>query len=136
MSGKGKIILAAIAGGILATNAYIIISGMGQTEQVRRTPPMSAELANLVECRHRLEKIASLIDAYRETVGVMPRSIHDLMAVTQDTKVFYDPASELPYRFEADPGDDFTVVCPSPERHGLAGLFATRGKPAQMVFAR
>ena len=136
ISGKGKIILTFIAGGILATNIYIIVSGMGSTGQVRRTPPMSAQLADLVECRHRLESIASLIDEYRETVGVMPWNLHDLMAVTRDTKMFYDPASKLPYRFETGQGNSFTVVCPSPERHGLAGLFATQGRPAQMVFAR
>jgi len=136
MSGKGKIVLAFIAGAILATNIYVIVSGMGSTAQVRRTPPMSAELADLVECRHRLEHIATLVDEYQETVGVMPGDIHDLMAVTRDTKVFYDPASKLPYRLETGPGNDFTVVCPSPERHGLAGLFATHGRPAQMVFTR
>ncbi|MFQ5356637.1 MAG: hypothetical protein ACE5DY_09185, partial [Mariprofundaceae bacterium] len=122
---------------VLGINLYIIMAGKVDAGQGRRqTPAMTPEISNLVECRHRLEAIASFAEDYMRATGSLPDSVDDLTTLAKSAESLSDPVSHKRYIIENDSKKGFAVFCPTPGMHGLSGLFATIGKPARMNFAK
>jgi len=131
-----KKVFGVLASLLLCLNLYIIITGKeSKVSIIKQAPPMSVEISNLVECRNRLEAVATLANDYKNAMDTLPDSIEDLFSLAEHKELLYDPISHQQYIIKNTKGA-FSVSCPSPEAYGLSALFATIGKPAQMEFAR
>lgn len=119
---------------IIAVNAFIIISTQPAFHAETVRPPMTPQLSHLAECRHRLETIALQAVIFQKTMDRPPGTLDDIAPLFDDMQVLRDPVTHQPYILEFRPGEGITVSCPSPEAHGLAGLFARPGKPARMIY--
>jgi len=119
---------------IIAVNAFIIISSQPVSDAETARPPMTPQLSHLAECRHRLEVIAAQAVVFQKTMDRPPEALGEIAPLFDDAEMLRDPVTHQPYILEFRPSEGVAVSCPTPEAHGLAGLFARPGKPAKMVY--
>jgi len=128
--------LAALAILIAGFNGYIIYTGAPVAVENASPPPMSFQLTQLVACRHRLEALATQADYYKANIGGSSFGLDDLESLVQGASDLYCPLTHERYLLENSHEDGIVIRCPTPEAHGLADLFATPGRPAQMLFVK
>jgi len=120
---------------VLAINIFIIVRYSPNTDQVTQ-PKMSSQLSKLVECRHNLEALAYQAKYYKNVMGRLPESIHELKDLLDNPKQAFDSVTSKAYLIKTSDNGTPIVTCPNPEAHGLAELYALPGKPAKMIYKK
>jgi len=118
---------------MLSVNSYVLIR-YSPTSTPTPEPEMSAQLTQLIECRHRLEMAAHQASFFVEQLGHPPTSMDDLAVMIDDRSLLKDPITKSDFLIDYDPVTGIRVISAHPEAYGLRALFAQPGKPATMEY--
>lgn len=127
-------VLASAVAIILAVNIFIMMK-YSSTSVLPSQPELTQQLSGLIECRHRLENLAKHAASFREAFEHPPESLEDLKNLVDNPALMLEPETGVPFLIASDKNHRIRIICPHPEAHGLAALYAIPGKPAKMLYA-
>jgi len=129
-----KLIVVIASLGILF-NLYTLYGDMQESNQDEPFEmEISPQINGIADCRANLELIAKEAHSYRKILERPPSSMDELSSMLGDKAGIKDPVSSKPYILRSNDRGEVSVQCPSPEDHGVAGIVATPGKPAQVIY--
>jgi len=118
---------------ILVVNIFIITKH-GSTSALQSKPELTQQVSTLIECRHRLENLAKHAASFQEAFDHPPETLDDLRNLVDNPALMLEPETRVPFLISSDKQHPIRMLCPNPEVHGLAALYAEPGKPAKMVY--
>lgn len=124
----------AVAAVILAINIFILVKH-SSTSVLQSKPELTQQVSTLIECRHRLENLAKHAASFQEAFDHPPESLEDLRNLVDNPALMLEPETGVPFLISSDKQHPIRIICPHPEVHGLAALYAVSGTPAKMVYA-
>jgi len=127
-------LLGAAAAILLAVNIFILVQN-APTSEVQVKPEISPQISTLLECRHRLEVLAQKAASFQEAFKRVPDNVEELKNLLDDKSTMRDPVTHELFVIGSDDQHAIKIICPNPEAHGLAELYAVPGKPAKMVYS-
>lgn len=130
-----NISIAGITAIILCINIFILIR-YSPTSDEDKQPETSRQISALIKCRHNLEAIAQQAKYYKDSIGRLPDSSNEIKNLLNNPKQAFEPISSKPYLIKAEDSGAPKIICPNPEAHGLAELYALPGKPAKMIYIK
>ncbi|MES0370636.1 MAG: hypothetical protein ABUK11_00010 [Mariprofundaceae bacterium] len=130
-----NISVAGVTAILLCLNAFVLIRYSPTSDEISQ-PELSKQVSELIKCRHNLEAIAEQTKFYLKAIGRLPDSINEIKDILKNPDQALEPITAKPYLIQADEHGAPKIVCPSPEAHGLASLFALPGKPARMQYKK
>jgi hypothetical protein len=125
--------LGIIATIILTINIFVMIK-YSSTSELQNKPKLTQQVSALIECRHRLENLAKHASSFQEAFGHPPESLEDLRNLVDNPALMLEPETGVPFLILSDKQHQVKIICPHPEAHGLAALYAVPGRPARMVY--
>jgi len=126
-------LFATVALTLLCINTYILVNDRPVTEEQAK-PVLTSQVSTLIQCRHRLEKIAQQSLVFQQAFKHAPTQTSDLHNLIEDAQQLLEPVTHQPFILSSDDKNPLKASCPNPEVHGLAALYAVPGKPAKMIY--
>ena len=125
------IVLALLLTGI---NFYLLFDNDYITVPTTSEPDIPPALSELVECKHNLQHIAATAASFKESTGSYPVFIEQLQPFDDKTALPVEPITGMDYLIEKNEAGEWSVHCPSPEKHGVSDIVAIPGKPARLIY--